>query len=128
MPHSTSTPNPRVESAVCHLGGDNGTSTNGHRPAQPSPTEASYRASATVHYPNSDELTMAVRVKLMAQRDRAGAAIGRCCPEAVNTLVEANRLAALAALSCAPTRTLAFTLSAVDSLIFAAQQLQRGQA
>lgn len=96
--------------------------------AEPNAIEASYRASASMHYPNSDELTMAVRVKLMAQRDRASAAINRCCPEAINTLAEANRLAALAALSGAPTRTLAFTLSAVDSLIFAAQQLQRGQA
>ncbi len=90
--------------------------------------EAGYRATASVHYPNMDELTMTVRVNLMAQRDRASAALNRCCPEAANTLVEANRLASLAALSTAPTRTLAFTLSAVESLIFAAQQLQRGQA
>lgn len=95
--------------------------------AGPNKIEAAYRAAASIHFPNMDEVTMAVRVRLMAQRDRAGAALNRCCPEAINSLAEANRLAALAALSGAPTRTLAFVSSAVDSLIFAAEQLHRGQ-
>ena len=90
--------------------------------------EAAYRRAVSVHYPNTDDLTMTVRVGLMAQRDRASAALNRCCPEAVNALAEANRLASLAALSAAPTRTLAFTLTAIESLIFAAQQLQRATA
>jgi hypothetical protein len=94
---------------------------------EPNPLEAAYRAAASIHFPNMDAFTMVTRVRLMAQRDRAGAALSRCCPEAINTLVEANRLAALAALSGAPTRTLAFVSSAVDSLIFAAEQLHRGQ-
>jgi len=94
---------------------------------EPIKLEAAYRAAASMHYPNMDALTMTVRVRLMAQRDRAAAALHRCCPEAMNTLAEANRLAALAALSGAPTRTLAFVSSAVDSLIFAAEQLHRGQ-
>ncbi len=95
--------------------------------AEPNPLEAAYRAAASIHFPNMDALTMTVRVRLMAQRDRAGAALHRCCPEAINTLAEANRLAALAALSGSPTKTLAFISSAVDSLIFAAEQLHRGQ-
>ena len=94
---------------------------------QPDP-EAAYRASVSMHYPNSDDLTMAVRVKLMALRDRAALALNRCCPEAAPTLAEASRIATLAALSTAPTRSLACVAVAVESLIFSAQMLQRASA
>ncbi len=95
-------------------------------PLRPLPDlDAAYRATVSVHYPNSDALALSLRSELMALRDRTSAALRRCCPEAEPTLIEANRLASLSALADVPTRTLAFTKVAVESLLFGAQMLQR---
>lgn len=98
-------------------------------PIRPTPDlNAAYRATISVHYPNSDELTLATRVDLMSLRDRATAALNRCRPEAEAILMEAARIAGLACLSAAPARSLAFTRVAVESMIFAAQMMQRATA
>lgn len=95
-------------------------------PLRPLPDlNAAYRATVSVHFPNSDELSLSLRSELMALRDRTSAALRRCRAEAEPTLMEANRLASLTALADVPTRTLAFTKLAVDSLLFSAQMLQR---
>lgn len=90
--------------------------------------DEAYRASISVHFPNTDPMTMAVRVELMALRDRASAGLRRCGDESAPMLAEAVRLASLAALSGSPIKTLAFTRVAVESLIFAADMMRRAQA
>lgn len=95
-------------------------------PIRPTPDlDAAYRATISVHYPNSDALSLATRVELMSLRDRATAALRRCRPEAEPILMEAARVAGLACLSAASARSLAFTRVAVESMIFAAQMMQR---
>jgi hypothetical protein len=98
-------------------------------PIRPEPALAdAYRRTVSVHYPNTDPLTMSVRVEIMALRDRASAALRRCGPEAEAILAEAARIATLAALSGADTRQLSFIRVAVESLIFSADMMRRSQA
>ncbi len=95
---------------------------------RPEPALAdAYRRSISIHYPNSDPLTMSMRVEIMALRDRASAALRRCGPEAEAILAEAARIATLAALSGADTRQLGFIRVAIESLIFSADMMRRSQ-
>ncbi len=95
-------------------------------PIRPQPALAdAYRASISVHYPNSDELSIEHRVQIMALRDRACAALRRCGPEASTILAEAARIATLAALADLSARQLGFTRVAVESLIFSADMMRR---
>lgn len=96
--------------------------------APPPALDAAYRASVSIHFPNSDPLSLSLRVELMALRDRTALALRRCCPDAEPSLREALRLATVNALSNNDARTLGFTRVAIDNLIFAAQMLQRGSA
>lgn len=90
------------------------------------PREA-HRASVSIHYPNIDTYEMEVRCELMELRDRSAVALNRCCKEAEPTLLEANRLASLLALSSQTPARLTMATLAIRSLIQAATLLQRAR-
>lgn len=87
--------------------------------------DSANRASVSIHYPNVDTYEMEVRCELMELRDRSAVALNRCCAEAVPTLLEANRLAGLLALSNQSAARLTMAMLAIRSLMQAANCLQR---
>jgi hypothetical protein len=89
--------------------------------------ERPYRASIAIHYPNADELTVAIRCEIMRSRDQASAGLHRCCDEAYPTLAEAARLATLYALSGASRSTLMQMNSAIQWMIECARMIERAQ-
>jgi len=98
-------------------------------PIRPEPAlAAAYRAAISVHFPNLDAFTMSLRVEIMGIRDRATLALNRCCPEAEPILGETARLATLAALANISARRLAYTRAALESMMNAAQMMQRAHA
>ena len=88
---------------------------------------AAYRASVSVHFPNIDTYELEVRCELMELRDRAALALNRCCDEAAPSLIEANRLASLLALSVQTPACLTMAALAIRGLIQSATLLQRAK-
>jgi hypothetical protein len=96
------------------------------RPApQPDELDAAYRATASLHYPNSDEMTLAIRVEIMRLRDQAAAGLRVCGESSAPILAEITRIGGIAALAGAPTRSLAFVRIALESMMFSARLLER---
>ncbi len=95
-------------------------------PEAVSDLDRGYRASITVHYPNVDPMTLAVRVELLRQRDQMAAARRVCCDESYPALSEGLRLATSYALDSSPLRTLLFVHYAIDGLLGAARMIERG--
>lgn len=86
---------------------------------------AAYRAAVIDQCGPVDEGEIAVRSELCRVRDRASAALSRCCEDAEPALQEAHRLAGLTAFATLPPAVLALTLMAADGMIQAANLIQK---
>lgn len=86
---------------------------------------APYRSAIVAQCGTLDPGEMAVRAELCRVRDRASAALSRCCEDAEPALQEALRLAGLTAFATLPPAVLALTLMAADGMIQAANLIQK---
>jgi len=87
------------------------------------PEERAHRAAISIHCPNDGK--MELRVKVAELRDRAGAAMSRCCDEAYPYLLQISRQASVVVYAPISAKRMMFTIIALNAAIDAANAMER---